>query len=125
MFQHKKTQKLYKDKYKPSDHTFVICAYEESPYLEECVRSCLKQKVKTNVKIATSTPNEYIRKTAEKYHLTVDVRDNSSRKGIAEDWNFAVKSAHTPLVTLAHQDDIYSANYSCKILKQLQFAALL
>lgn len=116
MFQHKKTQKLYKDKYKPSDHTFVICAYEESPYLEECVRSCLKQKVKTNVRIATSTPNEYILRIADRYHLPVDIKDQTEIRGIAEDWNFALKSAYTPLVTIAHQDDIYGANYSRIIL---------
>ena len=38
-------------------HTFAVCAYGESPYLEECVQSLLAQKVRTRILIATSTPN--------------------------------------------------------------------
>ena len=28
-------------------HTFVICAYKESPYLEECIKSLKHQKTKS------------------------------------------------------------------------------
>lgn len=55
-------------------HTFVICAYGESPYLEECICSLLNQKRKSSVLIATSTPNEHIERLAEKYHLQVKVK---------------------------------------------------
>lgn len=106
-------------KYTPADHTFVVCAYRESPFLEECVRSCLNQKEKTNVKIATSTPNKQIRRIADKYHLQLDERDVACSKGIAEDWNFAVSCADTPLVTIAHQDDLYGKNYSYQVLQYL------
>ena len=41
-------------------HTFVVLAYKESTYLEDCINSVLNQSVKTNVVIATSTPNEFI-----------------------------------------------------------------
>ena len=30
--------------YKGSDHTLVICAYKESPFLEECIVSLKKTK---------------------------------------------------------------------------------
>ncbi len=28
------------------NHTFVICAYKESPYLEECIQSLMNQRIK-------------------------------------------------------------------------------
>lgn len=48
-----------------TNHTFAICAYGESEYLEECISSLLNQTVKTNILISTSTPSEYICKMAE------------------------------------------------------------
>ena len=38
-------------------HTFVICAYKESAYLEECILSLKQQTVKSNIIMITSTPN--------------------------------------------------------------------
>ena len=84
-------------------HTFAVCAYGESPYLEECVQSLLAQKVRTRILIATSTPNSYIYGIGEKYGIPVHI--NHGEKGLAGDWNFAYSCATTPLVTLAHQDD--------------------
>lgn len=104
--------------YDKTGHTFVVCAYEESPYLEACVRSLLKQTVRTEIVIATSTPNDHIKGIAEKYHLLFKI--NAGGKGIAEDWNFACSCAETPLVTLAHQDDIYEKEYIQEILAALQ-----
>lgn len=101
--------------YSAKDHTFVVCAYKESPYLEECVRSLLEQSAKGPVLIATSTPCEHIFCTAQKYELKVCV--NESAGGIAADWNFALQSAKTPLVTLAHQDDVYEKEYRAGILE--------
>ena len=46
------------------NHTFVICAYKESPYLEECIQSLMNQRIKSNVIITTSTPNVYIERLA-------------------------------------------------------------
>ena len=42
-------------------HTFAICAYKESKYLEECIRSLKKQTVETNIILVTSTPNSLYR----------------------------------------------------------------
>ena len=42
--------------YKAEDHTFVICAYKESPYLEDCIRSVLHQNVRGKICLTTSTP---------------------------------------------------------------------
>ena len=105
------------DPYTPDSHTFAVCAYQKSPYLEECVKSLLSQTVKSNVYIATSTPNAHIMDIAQKYGLPVHV--SRGEKGIAADWNFACLCAKTPLVTLAHQDDIYCREYTERMLEAL------
>lgn len=96
-------------KYLPSNHTFAVCAYKESIFLEECILSLKQQTVKSNIIMCTSTPNEYIENLAGKYHIRLFI--NKTSGGIASDWNFAYKSAETVLVTLAHQDDVYEPEY--------------
>lgn len=95
-------------------HTFVVLAYKESTYLEDCINSVLNQSIKTNVVIATSTPNEFINQMAEKYNLKVII--NKGQKGIAYDFNFAVNCVDSELVTVAHQDDIYEKDYAKEII---------
>ena len=51
---------------KLNNHTFAICAYKESQYLEECIQSLKKQTVKSNIIMCTSTPNDYIKDLAKK-----------------------------------------------------------
>lgn len=97
------------------DHTFVVCAYGESPYLGECVSSLMSQTVKSNVIISTSTPNDHIQSIANKNGLPLFI--NSGKPGIAHDWNCAVEHAETPLVTIAHQDDVYLPEYTKKMLE--------
>ena len=60
-------------------HTFVVCAYKESPYLESCIQSLLNQQVKSNIVISTGTPNAYISKIAEKYQLPLWVNEKKNR----------------------------------------------
>jgi glycosyltransferase involved in cell wall biosynthesis len=98
-------------------HTFVICAYKESEYLEDMVRSIMAQTVSSKVLMTTSTPNAYIRNIADKYHIELKVRDG--RPDIRDDWNFAYNSAETEWVTLAHQDDMYSLDYVAEMVKKL------
>jgi len=100
------------------NHTFVICAYKESQYLEECIKSLINQDVKSNIQIATSTPNEYINNLAQKYSLKV--YENKGEKGIGQDWNFAVSTANTDYVTIAHQDDIYKDDYLEEIVERIE-----
>ena len=91
-------------------HTFVICAYGESKYLEECIVSVKKQTIESNVILATSTPNEYIKVLCGKYNIPIYV--NNGETGITQDWMFAVSCAKTPFVTIAHQDDVYFEKYA-------------
>ena len=96
------------------NHTFIVCAYGESPYLEECVKSLVVQNVNSRILIATSTPNSLIKAISSKYDLPLLVRDGKS--GIADDWNFAISCAETDLATVAHQDDMYECDYSRRLL---------
>ena len=96
------------------NHTFTICAYKESEYLEECIKSLKNQTVKSNIIICTSTPNKFIEKLAKKYKLELFIKDGKS--DIQDDWNFAVSNCKTDLVTVAHQDDIYHEDYLKNIL---------
>ena len=52
-------------------HTFAICAYKESSFLEECIKSLKNQSIQSEIFIITSTPNSYIDRTAEKYGIPV------------------------------------------------------
>lgn len=99
------------------NHTFVVCAYKESEYLEECIKSVLNQNVKSNVIISTSTPNNHIQNLADKYKI--DVVINNGKTGIGQDWNYGISQTKTDYVTIAHQDDIYKENYLEEIVKDL------
>ncbi len=95
-------------------HTFVILAYNISDDLEECIKSVINQSIKSNIVIATSTPNDYIIDLASGYSLGVMVNREKSNKG--RDYNFAINSFNTELITIAHQDDLYDRNYTKEIL---------
>lgn len=99
-------------------HSFVVCAYQESEFLEECVHSLVNQTVKSRILMVTSTPNEHIRGVADKYHIPLWI--NSGEGGIAQDWNFALSQSRTKYVTIAHQDDTYEPQYAGRIIRALQ-----
>lgn len=101
-------------------HTFAICAYKESPYLEECIISLKKQTKKSKIIIATSTPNDFINDLAAKYDIKVYINEGES--GITQDWNFAYSKTDTEYVTIAHQDDKYSKHYTSYMLKEMEKA---
>lgn len=100
-------------------HTFAICAYKESPYLEELIRSLLSQKLRSSVILCTSTPNEYIENLCKKYDIKLFISEKES--SLMNDWSFALEMAKTKegaeLVTIAHQDDIYHEDYSSELMK--------
>ena len=103
-----------------SVHTFAVCAYKESEFLEDTVSRLLNQTVKSSVFISTSTPNALISTVADKYGL--EVRVNPDGGTSAKDWNFAYSQAETDYVTLAHQDDIYEPEFAEKSLAALMGA---
>lgn len=102
---------------KSNDHSFIILAFEESPYLCECINSLKNQSVASQILIATSTPNKFISTVAREYNLPLFI--NKKQTGLAGDWNFALNLSKTNYVTLAHQDDVYERNYVEEMLKDL------
>lgn len=98
-------------------HTFVICAYQESEYLEECIASLKNQKSGSLVIMVTSTPNGHISSLAEKYGIPLYINPHG---GITQDWNFALSKAETKYATIAHQDDVYEPEYGQKIVEAFE-----
>lgn len=98
-------------------HTFVIPAYQESPYLETCIRHLIAQTVQSQIIITTSTPSLFIEEVAATYGLAYYINPQTPN-GIAHDWNFALSKANTTLVTIAHQDDVYESTYVQTITEQ-------
>ena len=107
--------------YSGKDHTFVICAYKNSAYLEGCVRSLLQQNTASNVIAVTSTPSEHIRLIMQQMHIPLFI--NEDGPGIAVDWNYALSLVETPLATIAHQDDIYLNDYTSTMLEYMNGSA--
>ena len=103
-------------------HTFVICAYKESRYLEACIKSLKEQSVQSNIIVVTSTPNAFISGMADKYDLPYFVNDGEG--GITQDWNFGYKCVreiyHSKYITIAHQDDVYFPEYTETLLKEFE-----
>jgi len=104
----------------PSDHTFVVCAYKYSPWIEDCIQSVLAQTVLHRVLITTSTPSEWLDELAKKYDIPLIVGEH--QPGIAADWNFALSQVETALATLCHQDDLLEPTYLQTVLEQLNRA---
>lgn len=103
---------------KKMSHTFAICAYKESPFLEECIKSIKEQTIVSKILLGTSTPNDYIEGIAKKYDIPLYI--NTGEKGITQDWNFAYGKADTDLITIAHQDDVYLPRYTEEILRMIE-----
>lgn len=103
---------------KKYSHAFAICAFKESPYLEECIQSVMKQTVQSDIMIVTSTPNNHIIKLAEKYNIPLYI--NKEQGGITQDWNFAYNQVCADVVTIAHQDDVYLPEYVEDILNLME-----
>ena len=101
----------------PKEHVFAVCAYGESEYLEECIVSLEKQSSPSSIILCTATPSAFLDGIVKRHGIRQFL--NRGPHGIAEDWNFAYASADFPLVTLAHQDDIYDPDYLGNVLESI------
>jgi glycosyltransferase involved in cell wall biosynthesis len=101
------------------DHTFAIPVYRSAPHLGALVDSLRAQTATgSDLLLATSTPSTELEQFARRERLTLHV--NPRRLGIAADWNFALESARTALITLAHQDDVFAPAYLARLLAALR-----
>jgi GT2 family glycosyltransferase len=117
-FKQEKTRSELGVKGEQARHGFVVLAYRDSPYLNDCIQSLVQQDMTSDIIIATSTPSAHIEQIAR--YWGVDVEINLHRSGIGEDWNFALEHARWPLVTLAHQDDVYKPAFTRKTLEAFE-----
>ena len=99
-------------------HTFVICAYQKSPYLLSCIRSLKSQTENTEIICTTSTPSAWLTEIMEKQGIPLYVREGES--DIQADWNFAIEKAEGEFVTIAHQDDMYGKHYVEELKKSYE-----
>ncbi|HTI67143.1 MAG TPA: glycosyltransferase family 2 protein [Caulobacteraceae bacterium] len=88
------------------EHSFLVPAYGDSPFLDGCLVSLAAQTRSSRIVVVTSTPSAHIAAAADR--AGADLVVNPDRLGIASDWNFALRQADTAYVTLAHQDDTYA-----------------
>lgn len=95
-------------------HGFVVLAYGQSRFLEGCLASLKSQVHPSGMMIATSTPSVWLEDVARTSGIPLLV--NPVRDRIGSDWNFALSQAPWPLVTLAHQDDLYLPNFSARTI---------
>ena len=101
-----------------NNHTFVICAYKEQPYLDDCIKSLKKQTIKSEIIVSTSTPNELTEKIAKNNNVKLVI--NNKTTGHINDFCFAYDQAKTKYVTLCHQDDIYYEDFAEKMIDKME-----
>lgn len=99
-----------------TNHSFVVCAYGDSPYLGECIASLKQQTYSSEILLYTSTPSRYIEDLCKQYHIPYYTATGGS---IGKDWNAALSFVTTPYVTIAHQDDYYEPDYAQKIMVKM------
>ena len=100
-----------------SQHTWVICAYGESQYLEACIQSLKNQTLTSKIICYTSTPLTSIYEICGKYDIPVHHKTGG---GIGRDWNQALSFVSTKFATIAHQDDYYEPKFLEKTLEAFE-----
>lgn len=100
-----------------NNHTFVVCAYKESSFLDECIESLKNQTLRSELLVYTSTPNKYIEGICKKYDVPLMTKEGGS---IGKDWNNALSFVETDYATIAHQDDLYLPTYTESMMKLLE-----
>ncbi len=99
------------------DHTFVVCAYKENPYIGDMISSLQAQSQATNIILSTSTPSDYLRDVCKRFSIPMVINPSPHLAG--DDWNYGYDAAKTPLVTMAHQDDYYDPLFVEHMLSSL------
>jgi hypothetical protein len=101
-------------------HTFLVPAFQKSPYLEECLLSLSKQEKASSILISTSTPFDGLDALAQRFDVQLFV--HGPNQGMSHDWNMGLSQVKTPWVTLAHQDDTYEPGFSAALFDAIESA---
>jgi hypothetical protein len=101
------------------EHTFVIPVYGAAPNLTALLGTLRAQRgERSEIVVTSSTPSPDLAAFARSQGLPLNI--NPQRVDIATDWNFALAAAQTPLVTLAHQDDLFAPEYTAHLAGALR-----
>lgn len=97
-------------------HIFAVVAYGESPYLDACLNSLTRQRVRSEIILCAAAASPFLHRLAAKYGVTLYVR--GGKPSLRDDWNFAYAQGaqRARLVTIAHQDDLYFPDYTKALL---------
>lgn len=79
-------------------HTWVICAYGESEYLEACIQSLKNQTLQSQIICYSSTPLDSIKELCQRYAIPFYTKQGG---GIGKDWNNAMSFVETKYATIA------------------------
>ena len=100
-----------------NNHTWVICAYGESEFLEACILSLRAQTIRSKIICYSSTPLDSIRQLCQTYEIPFYTKECG---GIGKDWNNALSFVDSQYATIAHQDDYYEPTYLEALLQKIE-----
>ena len=100
-----------------NNHTWVICAYGESEFLEACILSLSAQTIRSKIICYSSTPLDSIRQLCQTYEIPFYTKEGG---GIGKDWNNALSFVDSQYATIAHQDDYYEPTYLEAVLQKIE-----
>ncbi|AGU78147.1 glycosyltransferase family 2 protein [Streptococcus intermedius] len=100
-----------------NNHTWVICAYGESEFLEACILSLRVQTIRSKIICYSSTPLDSIRQLCQTYEIPFYTKEGG---GIGKDWNNALSFVDSQYATIAHQDDYYEPTYLEAVLQKIE-----
>jgi glycosyltransferase involved in cell wall biosynthesis len=96
------------------DHSFVIPVYQTAPSLVALIESLRAQDgTRSEILLSSSTPSTELEQIAKRHAIPLHI--NSQRVDISADWNFALRTASTKYVTIAHQDDLFESSYVSRL----------
>lgn len=101
---------------KMSELTLIIPAYDESPYIEECIISLKNQKLYAEIIITAAKNSTFLSEISNKFQIKLIINPSPDNT-IADDWNFAINQCQTKYLVLAHQDDYYKPDFSGELIK--------
>ncbi len=97
----------------------IPCYRPNLDYLEQAINSVMNQSLdcyELLIVDGDETPNQELQKLAMKYkNISLRYIYNTNDRTMAGNWNFAITSSQTDLVTLLHSDDLLCADYILKM----------